>query len=306
MNKNERMNKLNNAGIDTTKYFAVTLANGTKIHLIIDENGQPVVVNDKPDPITEQIIEDGYVRNSKLHRRYVMAQMFHMLNYKSYDGQYAGYTECLKRNYGYQYTIDMMIEEVRVLSKLAVRDTESFLERSHFFTHDVVIDVLRDYVDKLKKYVDSLPVRKCKGIPYKRIKGENIFVEDLSKKLYLPIENKIRNIKRAVDYTEMYMELRRFRYNMIQLPYETPKSKTWIDAFKGEGAYYTLKNLVMFHGCRIEVNGYRECYVRAMDVLKQKLDEYQDEGWRMFALMKKVIADNGFDFSKRMREIYGE
>ena len=91
MNKNERMEKLNLAGVNTSKYFTVDLDNGTKIHLIIDENGQPVVVNNKVDEIAEQIIADGYVRNTKLHRRFVMAQMFHMLNYESYDGYEEGF-----------------------------------------------------------------------------------------------------------------------------------------------------------------------------------------------------------------------
>jgi hypothetical protein len=44
-----------------------------------------------------------------------------------------------------------------------------------------------------------------------------------------------------------------------------------------------------------------------MDVvafITDKLDVYQGEGWRMFALMNKVIADNNFDFKARMAEIY--
>ena len=68
MNKNERLEKLNQAGINTSKYFTVDLDNGPKIHLIIDENGQPVVINKKEDEIAKQIIADGYVRNTKLHR----------------------------------------------------------------------------------------------------------------------------------------------------------------------------------------------------------------------------------------------
>ena len=90
LSKQERIEKLNNAGINTSKYFTVDLDNGTKIHLIIDENGNCTQVK---DPIVEQIIDDGYVRNTKLHRRFVMAQMFQMLNYVSYDGKYKGYND---------------------------------------------------------------------------------------------------------------------------------------------------------------------------------------------------------------------
>ena len=94
--------------------------------------------------------------------------------------------------------------------------------------------------------------------------------------------------------------------DMIHLPYDTPKSKAWIDAYKGEGAFYTLKNLVMFHGCGIKVDGRMVYRAAAVSVLNKRLNEYKGEGWRMFALMKKVIADNKFDFATRMSEIYND
>ena len=302
MNKNERMEQLNKAGIDTSKYFTVDLDNGTKIHLIIDENGDCKQVK---DPIAEQIISDGYVRNTKLHRRFVMAQMFSMLNYVSYNGKHKGYNDCLKRMYDYRYTFRMMLDEVKVLSKLETRDKESFEERSHFFTKEVVADVMEDYARKLMEYIDKLPDHKCKGVPYKKVKGVNIFNSDLTKKIYGPMEHKIFDIKYAKNYGEVYRILSDFMRNMIKLPYNTPKSKVWIDAYKGEGAYYTLKNLVMFHDCGIVGNTRYVSYgMEAMNVLNKKLDEYKGEGWRMFALMKKVIADNRFDFNKKMSEIY--
>ena len=304
LNKKERMEKLNNAGVNTSKYFTVDLDNGTKIHLIIDEeNG---VCRQVKDPIMNSIIEDGYVRNTKLHRRFVMAQMFHMLNYVSYRGEFAGYNDYLKNMYGYDYTLKMMMEEIRVLGKLEVRDVESFVERSHFFDKEVVVAVMEDYLEKLKKYVEALPDRNCKGIPYKRIKRMDVFNADLSKKIYAPVRAHIYSVKYAKNYTEIYRALERFMRSYIKLPYDTPKSKVWIDTYKGEGAYYTLKNLVMFHNCGIEeLYGCPMIYgVNAVKYLERKLDAYKGEGWRMFALMKKVIKDNDFNFKARMEEIY--
>lgn len=306
MNRNERMEKLNGNGVDTSKYFNFNLPNGLKpgatISLVINEDGQPVIVGGN-DVVREQIIADGYVRNTKLHRRFVMAQMFHMLNYVSWDGKEKGYTAAL-HNFGYKYTLDMMIEEVRVLSKLEVRDQDSFMERSHFFTKEVVVAVLDDYLNKLQKYVESLPNKNCKGVPYKTVKGVNIFNTDLDKKLYRPIRDRIYLVQRAANYNLMHRELMAFmRYNFVKLPYNTPKSKAWVDAYKGEGAYYTLKNLIMFHDCKIEYK--YEVYRKeaAMQQLKYKLDEYKGEGYKMFAFMKKVIEDNNFDFNKRMAEL---
>lgn len=310
-NRNERMEKLNKAGVDTSKYFNVVLpeglAPGATISLVINENGQPVIVdNNHRNAIAEQIIADGYVRNTKLHRRFVMAQMFYMLNYKSYDGEEIGFHACLRNRYGYDYTFKMMLEEVRVLSKLETRDKGSFKERSHFFTQRVIAMVIDDYMEKLKAYVGTLPVKKCKGVPYKRVKGVDIFVDDLEKKLYKPLMSRGYEVAKAKNYAEMYKALKNFMNNMVKLPYSTPKSKAWIDAYKGEGAYYTLKNLVQFHKCKIVVDHYRMSGSVAVNYLNEMLYKYNGEGWRMFALMKKVIADNRFDFNERMREIYNK
>ena len=312
LNKKERMEKMNAMGIETGKFFTVDLPAGlkpgSKITLSINEDGEYTVMDlDKAnDPILNQIIEDGYVKNTKLHRRFVMAQMFHHLNYKSYDGQYAGYNDCIRHRYDYKYTIDMMIEEVRVLSKLEVKDKESFEERAHFFDRRTIAAVLEDYVVELENYVDKLHVKNCKGVPYKRVKSVNIFVEDLEKKLYAPVKRYAHQVLVARNYLEIYRILCNFKRSMVKLPYATRKSAAWIDAYKGEGAYYTLKNLIMFHDCKIYADIYHYNKYESMEILKIKLDEYKGEGWRMFALMKKVIEDNNFDFNKRMNEIYNK
>ena len=302
LNKNERMAKLNAMGANTGKYFSVELDNGTKVHLIIDEKGDVVKAD---DIIANQIIEDGYVRNTKLHRRFVMAQMFHGLNFKSYNGKEIGYNEWIKRH-DFIYSFRMMLEEIRVLGKLEERDRDTFVERSHFFTKDVIVKTMEDYMVELKEHITKLPTKKCKGIPYKRVKGNNIFEEDLYKKVYAPLQYDISRIKSARSYNEVYRIVKNFMDNMVTLRYSTPKSKAWFDAYKGEGAFYTLKNLVMFHGCGIEVNGHMVYGAVAMSVLNKRLNEYQGEGWRMFALMKKVIDDNNFNFRKRMAEIYND
>lgn len=314
LNKNERMEKLNNAGVNTGKYFTVNLPDGlaknSTITLTINENGEYTVVNGNEitkenDPILNQIITDGYVRNTKLHRRFVMAQMFQMLNFTSWNGKESGYNACLRMRYGYDYTLKMMLEEVRVLSKLEARDKETFEERAHFFDRATIAKVLEDYIVELKAYVDKLPSKNCKGVPYKKVKGTNIFVDDLDKKLYAPVRRCASRIGYAKDYNTIYYILSEFMRTMVRLPWYTKKSPAWIDAYKGEGAFYTLKNLVMFHDCGIITEPHKIVAKNtiAVDYLNVKLDEYKGEGWRMFALMKKVIADNNFDFKKRMEEI---
>ena len=65
---NNRMEILKKNGVDTGRYFTLvlneTLPAGTKINISIDEMNE----------VAKQIIEDGYVKNTKLHRRWVAAQ----------------------------------------------------------------------------------------------------------------------------------------------------------------------------------------------------------------------------------------
>lgn len=316
--KFESKEKFAAAGIDTGKYFSIQLPNGLKpgacVTVEISENGQPVIV----DAIERQIYENGYVKNTKLHRRFVMAQMFRMLNWSSY-GPYGnggkGYTDYLNTHYDNKYQFDMMLREVHVLTELDKSDREAFEERNMFFNTKTVVRILDEYMHELKRYIDTLQVKHCKGVPYKTIPGKgDVFVDDIEKKIYAPLKMRIEQISygdvtdryvgRLVYVTERYLGM--FVKEMVRLPYNWRKCATWVDKFKGEGAYYTMKNLIMFHGCRFDVgNGLFATSEDSMRMLNHYANDYKDAGWRLFGVMKELISDNHFDFNERMKEIYG-
>lgn len=323
--RENRMEALKAANIETGKYFSVTLPEGLKpgstINVTISEDGSPVIVspekkrNSEEESFLSQIYEDGYVRNTRLHRRWVMAQMFRMLNYKSYYTGKSGYDAYLNDHYGYQYQFEMMLEEIRVLAELQDRDIKAFNERSRFFIPDVVSYTCEDYINKLEAFVNKLPVHKCKGVPYKKVFGKNIFVEDLNKYVYYPQKSNFADVKRVVinirnhsmtfSYKDLYRVLRKFCANMYRLPNETPKCREWKDAFKGEGSYYTLMNLIKFHGCRVPgVKGNMMSLKDSLADVESAVDCYRGVYYRLFAYMKRVIESNNFDFNKRMKELY--
>lgn len=322
--RENRMEALKAANIETGKYFSVTLPEGLKpgstINVTISEDGSPVIVNPEKKRINSeeesflsQIYEDGYVRNTRLHRRWVMAQMFRMLNYKSYYTGKSRYDAYLNDHYGYQYQFEMMLEEIRVLAELQDRDPEAFAERSRFFIPEVVSATCNDYINKLEIYVNKLPVHKCKGIPYKKVFGRNIFVEDLNRYVYYSQIINLADVERVVisikklkfSYKDLYKALRKFCANMYRLPNETPKCKEWKDAFKGEGSYYTLMNLIKFHGCRVPgVKGNMMSLNDSLADIESAVEQYRGLYYKLFAYMKRVIEANNFDFNKRMKELY--
>jgi hypothetical protein len=161
--------------------------------------------------------------------------------------------------------------------------------------------VLEDYVYDVKKYVDGLKIRHCKGRPYVNIAGfGNVFCDEIDKRVVNPIEGMIEVCKRSYTYADLYNGLMALKRVMIKLPYKTPKSKTWIDAFQKEGAFYTLKNLIMFHDVDLFYNKAFHEKSSSMCILNIVLDAY--EGYEMNALLKKTIEMNAFDFKKSIEK----
>ena len=283
--KNNRMETLKNNGINTGRFFTLvvneTISAGTRINISIEEN----------EVIAKQIIEDGYVRNTKLHRRFVAAQYMRMLNSEN------GWHDDLNRRYDYMDQFDMMVEEVRVLKEIAKRDIDTFRERSQFFTYAVVMQVLADYRVDMIKYVGGLPKKKCKGVPYVNIKGYgNVFVHDIDERVIAPIDAVINRCLNCDNFSDLYDALVVFKSRMVKLPYYTKKSKTWVDAFQKEGAFYTLKNLIMFHDVNLACDGVVcDSIESSMDVLNELVRTYV--GYRMHAVLKNTIEVNNFNFA---------
>lgn len=229
--KEKRMETMSNAGINTGKYFSFKLTEGLKpgasITLVIGEDGMPIMLNKTEstvcDRVKEEIFANGYVKNTKLHRRWVMAHMFRMLNFVSYDGYEKGYDAAMRHWHGFDYQFKVLEDEIKALAKLESSDRECFLERESFFNKDVVIKTCNDYILKLQNYIDELKTKKCKGVPYKTIKGRDIFVVDLTKKIYTPLCLHVMRMRNAKNYAELAIRFKAFKRSYISLPYKTPK-----------------------------------------------------------------------------------
>ena len=90
----------------------------------------------------------------------------------------------------------------------------------------------------------------------------------------------------------------------IKMPSGTTQSKAWIDAYKGSGAYFTMQNLIRFHGCvAYDDGGNRLDKLQSLDFIRIKARVYaQGEGWRLLAVLKKMLTDNNINIKKKMAE----
>lgn len=286
----KRMEALKAAGMDTSGLFAMQTGDIARL-----DNGILSVVPED-DPIYSAIIKGGTIPDRHLFRRWVMAQMFHLL--------IGDFTKNLRRK-GYEYQWHMIENELKVQSKLYYTDKENFVERNKWFNQNVVTSLCEEYLRQLRKRLDYLEENKthtCKGVPYIKFGGKNIFVSDLYNKVIAPVDRAIDKIKYATDPVKLYVAYTKFKKVYARMNY-LKMSTTFIDAYKGVGAYYTMKNLILFHGCNfVDKDGNKLSQSESMRYLAKKADQYaaDSEGWRLFGVMKKLLQDNHVDIQKKI------
>ena len=281
----ERLDALKAAGVDTKDMFAV--GEQMIVRLV---GGVPKEVKDD-DPVYQSILGSKTIPDHKLFRRWVLAQTFRMLRY--------GYTRALRAK-GYEYQWRMLEEEMRVQAILAVKDPENFEKRNRFFNSDVVKGMLTQYERDLHKYVDGLKVKHCKGVQYKTIRGKHYFVADLDKKVFGRVAEVWWHSDLAETPEKLYRWVKLINERRTPLHADTPQIKVWIDAYKRAGAYYSMENLIRFHGMRLHIDGKvlsEKASLDYLDVASQHL-----EGYQLLGLLKKELELNGISIEKKMQE----
>ena len=290
----ERIEALRKAGVDVTGYFAM---NDEQIIRI--EDNVPRYVEDD-DPIFARIAEQGYIGNYKLYRRWVMAQMFRMLRHmEDYNWNM---TKCIQ-SHGYEYSWKMVENELRDQYKMYKHgDMQSYYERNHWFNKAVVMEMTRDYMSKLYKYVDGLTVRHCKGKPYKTIRGKHFFTKNIHEEVYMPILRRIEVVNKAKTPQELYEAVRRLNLYRVQLHWGEKLPEIFINAYKGAGGFFTMKNLIMFHGCRFFEGSKKLSVDKSLAALDCYTSEYKNEGWRMIGVMKELMDKNNISICQKQQE----
>ena len=303
----KRAEALNAAGVGTKKYFAMNALDGSECLMTYDEDGRPVPVNED-DPIIRQIIGAGTVPNKNLFRRWVMSQVFRGLSEKHWrTGRPIGFTEWMK-NHGYEYTWKMLIEELHAQAKMYGKDAENFAARNRWFNKDVAVAMAEDFIEQLNEVALKQKTRNCKGTPYIRVKGfgKGVFVADIDKKLIQPLRTALPAIKGCKTAEGLEIAVRNFWNHAYgkEWMWHYSQCAAWKDAYKGAGAYFTMQNLLRFHGCTFpKDNDFYKRGLSGLKMLDDAANAYADgEGWRLFGLMKQMIEENGIDIEAKRKE----
>ena len=309
-----RLEALKAAGVDVSKYFPLGDDKLIKI-----ENGAavPVDMDDATiDAVGKQNVEGGYVSNWKLFRRWVMSQMYHIL--RDMDKNRRTFNEVLQRK-GYEYQWRMLENELYAQMKMFDhKDYENTKARYRWFNGCVAYDMAIDYINKLRSYIDDKCIyttktdkygnkkktykHTCKGNPYIRLQNENIFVADLDRKVYNPLRDLANKMATVEDCKDLYNAVHEFNKKRKHLAWNTKQADAFIHAYKGSGSYYTMRNLIMFHGARFMKNGRKMSETNSLNELESKAKFYDEEGWKMLGVLKQLIKDNNISVQGKILE----
>ena len=309
-----RLEALKAAGVDVSKYFPLG-----DDQLIKIENGAavPVDMDDATiDAVGKKIVEGGYVSNWKLFRRWVMSQMFHML--RQMDVCNWSFNQVLQRK-GYEYQWRMLENELYAQMKMFDhKDYENIKARNRWFNGCVAYDMAIEYINKLRSYIDDKCIyttktdkygnkkktykHTCKGNPYIRLQNENIFVADLDRKVYNPLRDLANKMATVEDCKDLYNAVHEFNKKRKHLAWNTKQADAFIHAYKGSGSYYTMRNLIMFHGARFMKNGRKMSETNSLNELESKAKFYDEDGWKMLGVLKQLIKDNNISVQGKILE----
>lgn len=261
-----------------------------------------------------KVMSDGHVFNPYLDRRFLPAQYLGMIKD---EWKHSAWT-AINRRYGYMYSIEWLLKEVDKLAFLGKVDPVAFDERKLFLFPRDIYFIVKDYVSKLEKEIDNrlftnnyratkqgkvyLKFHGYKelyaGDEIEVIKDHQVVTEveksDELKALIFKFNDVVEQLKVFADYTYQFYSgkndykkinkiLQGIRF--IELPYNTKKSNTFIDRFMAQGAFYTMRNLILFEGYSLK----GKTGEKAEKLLRENIGL---EGYKLHAMLKECLKDN--------------
>ncbi len=243
----------------------------------------------------------GFAFNPYMIRRFLPSQFMGLI--REYNGNVSG---AIRQKYSYMYTIKYTLEEVRKLSMLEKRDKLAFYERSKLFSLQNCKQIFCSYIDEIFKYIESYE-KKCTR--YSCGTQVSIFMSNYGKVIMGTVRETIikhNQIGKTINYTEdfkyvindllkmkekmkycnSYDELYKTMaaFKLLNLGHDTTKSKVFIDCFIKSGAYYTLKQMIMFDNI-----SFKNCKGRAAVILLRDYLNTGTPGYVIYAMLKEIL-----------------
>lgn len=277
-------------------------------------NGE--VMNDDLSAMTtsEYVTSSGFLR-------YVMKQMFTMLDYQGHitkdyygnDVKSNGYNAFMRNNMSYtrQFTF--------LLGSFTPGQNHGFLHQMHMkekendgtlkfyemaWGREQICRMLDQYVEDVCKYLDFKAHKNCGEVRYINTKNYHYgsYGKVLAEKLHEAVETRINKRKERImackNYEEVRLQIKRFLVqDYIKIGGSENgniNNRQFLASYKLFGAYWTMHNLIGWHGCVIHLDDRTLTRQESISWLNENI--FTMEGYEALACLKKLIVDNNYSF----------
>ena len=197
-------------------------------------------------------------------RRFITAQTMRAMESNK------GYIDYVRKHYEFGYQFDFLEREYNWL-RHAARDNDQtlFEERRGFFDWKTVLGIYDALLSDIKTFIANRNVKTSKKYgEYIVIRYVGRFSLDTDYKnptrypkimnIFQMLERQLHseNVQHMKNIDSQYKFIKSFNRNIkgvikVNHLYELTINDAFLDAFAAEGVYYTLQNLVRFHGVKV-------------------------------------------------------
>lgn len=266
------------------------------------------------DAIEQSIIQDGYIPNNNIWRRWIMAQM--LRHYQDPNTGADTFNKYFIKDKPYSYQWKVLINELKAIKRMSPDSPERKM-RLQFFNPTLCLQMLYDY----NGLIDQIP-EKHYGSYWKGKYGKgkygrwsNVCTTMNKPQAIAYVSSQIRcladyyiGVNRSTSSAAISTAINVATTFLSKMPVKCrtmPKSKAWINAFKGNGAYYTMDNMIKFHNCHFSsVNANdKDATQQSLAELHKQVYECNGEFYKLFGCMKEFIDYNDYSLETLANEL---
>ena len=248
--------QLRNAGVDTDGFLSLRLhqsliPEGAELTIQIrdKQTGELFTMNLNDDDnrifgknsrFYGQMMADGHVFNPYIHRRFIASQFHRLVVRHGIDGV----RDAVAREYDWKYAIEQIRKEAHKLANLERHDKTAFAERSMFFSMNAIISIISDYVQAVHREIDDAVAQanRKNTLAYIRNYGH------VERNNIRPMKYRFTKLLTDASACRTYAELDKLLegFEFLELDRRMCLPDSFITPFVNAGAFYTLKNAIMF------------------------------------------------------------
>ena len=257
--------------------------------------------------IIGEINDTGYIEVEGIVRRWVPSQCLAMI----YNGKRSFHK--ILTDMGFDYSWKVLIRDLKQQAKLWRKsDEDGYVDRNRWYNKTTAYAMSQDFLEQLVKTCNTMPRHKCRGKAYinMRCRGINsqkgLFESELSDfcNSFLVASGKIYKAKTPVELLKACEAF--FRKTKVFSNWSAKQAPAFTNAYKAAGAYYTMKDLILFENCRMITNDSPIKFCPDSETSLEEMERHFDDivknhtviecGYRMLGLLKAFLDANKFDF----------